>query len=70
LESADNNRMSEDTLTNMRSLNLIIKNLHIRYEDDYYCREGKPYSCGIVVNELKCETSHLRQVFNGFQKKF
>jgi hypothetical protein len=65
----DNNRVSEDTLAHLRSLNIVVKRLHIRYEDDYYSTEGKPYSFGLVINEFKCETTNLRQVFNGFQKK-
>jgi hypothetical protein len=56
----DNNRVSEDTLAHLRSLNIVVKRLHIRYEDDYYSTEGKPYSCGVVINEFKCETSNLR----------
>jgi len=65
----DNNQVSEDTLAHLRSLNIVIKRLHIRYEDDYYSTEGKPYSFGFVINEFKCQTTNLRQVFNGFQKK-
>ena len=32
-----------------RQMNLKINKLHIRYEDDYFCEESCPYSCGIVV---------------------
>ena len=34
----------------LRGLTLRIKKLHLRYEDDYFCEEGQPYSCGLVID--------------------
>ena len=58
---SDNNRRSTDT---DKPINLIITNLHIRFEDDYY--SSKPYSFGILIDEFKVTTGNLRRVFNSF----
>ena len=34
----------------LKGLTLKIKKLHIRYEDDYFCEESCPYSCGLVID--------------------
>ena len=36
----------------LRGLTLTLKNLHVRYEDDYFAGES-PYSFGLVIDELR-----------------
>lgn len=46
----------------MKGLMLVIRNLHLRYEDDYYSSEC-PYSCGLVIEELRFEAAESRLFF-------
>ena len=39
-----------------------IRNLHIRYEDDHFT-DGKPYSFGLLFDELNFETSDMKLIF-------
>ena len=46
----------------IKGLTLVIKRLHLRYEDDYFSQEN-PYSCGLVIDELRLEASETRIFF-------
>ena len=41
--------MNKEQKDALRGFTIIIKNLHIRYEDDYYSGEN-PYSFGAVID--------------------
>ena len=46
----------------IKGLTLVIKRLHLRYEDDYFSQENH-YSCGLVIDELRLEASETRVFF-------
>ena len=44
--------MEKSTLEFIRNLKLIVRKLHVRFEDDILMPE-KPYSLGLVINVIK-----------------
>ncbi len=45
--------MEKSTLEFMRNLKLVVKKLHLRFEDDILMPE-KPYAIGLVINVILC----------------
>ena len=45
--------MEKSTLEFMRNLKLVVKKLHVRFEDDILMPE-KPYAIGLVINVILC----------------
>ena len=48
-KASESHTLTKEHKDMLKNLTLHIKKLHIRYEDDYFCEESCPYSCGIVV---------------------
>ena len=46
----------------LKGLTIVIKRLHLRYEDDYYSGET-PYSFGVVIEDLSFDTGETRLIF-------
>ena len=54
--------MTKETKDILKGLTIVIKNLHLRYEDDYYSGET-PYSFGIVIEELSFDSAEAKVIF-------
>ena len=47
----------------MKNLRLTVKRLHFRFEDDYFSFD-KPFSFGVVIDEIKLTTSDSEWSFD------
>ena len=54
----------EERLKTLASLQLLIQNIHVRYEDDLFTH-GKPFSVGAIVSELRIDSGEEEWRFDG-----
>jgi hypothetical protein len=54
--------IDKETKDMVKGVQFKIRRLHIRYEDDYYSAD-KPYSFGLVFDEVNFESSEMKQIF-------
>ena len=54
----------EEKLKTLASLQLLIQNIHVRYEDDLFTN-GKPFSVGAIVSELRIDSADDEWRFEG-----
>jgi hypothetical protein len=50
----------KEYMRKLSNLSLNIKNIHIRYEDDYF---STPFSFGLLIDDLKLESNHVNSSF-------
>jgi hypothetical protein len=43
-------------LDTIEQFNLQVNRLHVRYEDDYFAEEGKPFSFGLLADKFSFKT--------------
>lgn len=58
--------MEKSTLEFIRNLKLVVKKLHVRFEDDILMPE-KPYALGLVINSLVFETTTIDKIRHSLQ---
>ena len=58
----DSNSLTKEQTDVLKGLTIVIKRLHLRYEDDYYSGET-PYSFGVVIEDLSFDTGETRLIF-------
>jgi hypothetical protein len=56
--------LQQELLAQIKGYRITIKNLHLRYEDDFFV--AKPYSIGLIFKELTCDS--VSDTIECFQK--